>query len=75
MQIIENIWISFIVFLGVYFFLGFLFGLYFVFAGVSKIDSSVKDSTIGFRLIILPGSIALWPFLVKKLIDSKSSNL
>ena len=44
--------------------IGVLFGLFFVVRGVSRIDPVAADGTWGFRLLILPGSAALWPLLL-----------
>ena len=42
---------------------GFLFAIAFVISGVRRVDSTAADGTWGFRLIILPGAMALWPLL------------
>jgi hypothetical protein len=42
---------------------GLLFALPFVLRGVSRIDPVASTGTWGFRLIILPGVVALWPLL------------
>ena len=44
--------------------LGVLFAVVFVTAGISSVDPVAKSSSIGFRLIILPGVAALWPVLL-----------
>lgn len=46
--------------------LGVLFALAFVTRGVGRLDPSAKKGTIGFRLIIFPGVVALWPILAKR---------
>jgi hypothetical protein len=43
---------------------GLLFGLWFVWRGVQRIDPAAAGSPIGFRLCILPGCIALWPVML-----------
>ena len=48
---------------GVYFALGLIFALAFVFRGVQRIDAAAKGASVGFRLLILPGCAALWPLL------------
>lgn len=48
--------------------LGLLFAAYFVVSGVMRIDSSVQQSTVGFRVMIVPGVIALWPLLLLRLL-------
>ena len=44
--------------------LGLLFAVAFVTVGVERVDPTAKGATFGFRLLIVPGSIALWPVLV-----------
>ena len=43
---------------------GVLFGISFVLRGVARVDPVARTGTWGFRLIILPGVIALWPMLL-----------
>jgi hypothetical protein len=43
---------------------GLLFGIAFVASGIHRLDHLAKGSGIGFRLLVLPGSAALWPFLL-----------
>ena len=38
----------------------------FVWKGVGKIDPAATEGTIGFRLLIIPGTIALWPILARR---------
>lgn len=52
--------------LGIYAAIGALFGIAFVIAGIGRIDPVAKDSTLGFRLIVLPGAALLWPLLLKR---------
>jgi hypothetical protein len=52
--------------LGLYAILGFLFGLAFVSRGVERLDPGARGATLGFRLIILPAAIALWPLLARR---------
>ena len=42
---------------------GSLFGLAFVVRGVDRIDPAAAGASWSFRLLILPGSAALWPVL------------
>jgi hypothetical protein len=51
---------------GIYFICGFLFALAFVFKGARVIDEGAKDSTVGFKIIIIPASIVFWPLLLIK---------
>lgn len=52
--------------LGLYVLIGVVIGVPFVLFGVQRIDPSAAGATPGFRAIILPGVIALWPFILKR---------
>ncbi|MEP7272337.1 MAG: hypothetical protein ABI882_12605 [Acidobacteriota bacterium] len=56
-----------------YFVAGALFAVYFVVAGVERLDKAARGSSIWFRLLILPGSIALWPYLLLRLLGGQES--
>jgi hypothetical protein len=43
--------------------IGLTFALIFVTLGVSRVDPQARGAPVGFRLLILPGSVALWPLL------------
>jgi len=66
--------ISVIIFLTIalYLALGFVFAIPFLITGVSKIDEGAKELKVGFRLIILPGTMVFWPFLLRKWLKVKS---
>ncbi len=49
--------------LGLYVAVGIVFALFFVTMGAGRMDASVQQSTRGFRVMIVPGAIALWPLL------------
>lgn len=53
--------------LGIYFLVGFLFGLYFITIGATKIDPLMKDTKKKVRFLLFFGVLATWPFLVHKL--------
>lgn len=63
----------FLAILGIYFAIGFLFGLYFITVGASKIDPLMADTKKKVRFLLLPGVIATWPLLILKLFKSKTS--
>jgi len=50
---------------------GVLFSILFLSKGIEKIDATAHGSSWGFRLIILPGTIVLWPVLLNKWIKEK----
>ncbi len=62
----------FLVLLGSYSTLGFLFALYFLFVGARKIDPLMGNTKKSVRLLLFPGVLATWPFLIRKLLKSKS---
>ena len=49
--------------LAVYLVAGCLFAAIFHAAGLGRIDHAVDGSSLGFRLIITPGLVALWPLM------------
>jgi len=50
--------------LGLYVAAGVVFAIPFVIAGVNRIDPTARQSGWGFRVMILPGTVALWPILL-----------
>ncbi|MGX1929733.1 hypothetical protein [Flagellimonas sp. 2504JD4-2] len=70
----ETVIMVFLALLGIYFGLGLLFGLYFIFFGASKIDPLMADTKKVVRVLLFPGVVATWPFLIGKLFKTKTSN-
>lgn len=56
--------------LGVYLGLGVLFAGAFVTWGVARIDPAARGAPGLFRILIVPGSAALWPVLLVKWIGA-----
>ena len=56
---------------GIYLLIGLIFGIFFIFYGAAVLDREVQGSSLKFRLLILPGSVVLWPYLVYKLISKR----
>jgi len=50
---------------GTYVAVGVVFAAAFVTWGVQRVDPAAKSAPLGFRLLILPGSAALWPLLLR----------
>lgn len=50
--------------------IGLLFAAAFVLAGAPRIDPAARATSTGFRLMILPGTAALWPLLLYKWVRS-----
>ncbi len=49
-----------------YFTIGLLFALAFVFKGATQIDDNARSTGVTFRLMILPGATLLWPYLLQR---------
>lgn len=64
----------FLTLLAAYFGLGLLFGLYFVILGATKVDSLMSDTKKKVRVLLFPGVVATWPFLIRKLFTSKEES-
>ena len=52
--------------LGAYLACGLVFAIPFALVGVKKIDPHASHGSWGFRLLILPGAMALWPLLLRR---------
>jgi hypothetical protein len=48
--------------------LGGAFALVFAWRWAGRLDAAAEHGTWGFRVLILPGVIALWPLLVVRLL-------
>lgn len=51
---------------GVYAAAGAIFALAFIVRGVSRLDPAAAAGSAGFRAVIVPGVIALWPLLLHR---------
>jgi hypothetical protein len=70
---LELVAVWFVRLLGLYAGLGLLFALAFVSRGVERLDPGARGATLGFRLIIVPASIALWPLLLRRWLRGASA--
>jgi hypothetical protein len=50
-----------------YLIIGFIFSIIFVTRLIDRVDESAQGSSWTFRLMIIPGCIALWPVLLNNL--------
>jgi hypothetical protein len=50
---------------------GVALGVPFVLSGVNRVDEAARGAPLGFRLLILPGTIALWPLMAIKWINAR----
>jgi hypothetical protein len=53
-----------------YLVIGCMFAIAFVAAGINRLDPQAKGAGLGFRLIVLPGAVALWPWLLHRWLHS-----
>jgi hypothetical protein len=51
---------------GIYLLCGLAFAIPFVLVGVGKIDPHAAHGSWGFRLLIIPGTMFLWPLLARR---------
>ena len=56
---------------GAYAAVGVLFAVAFATWGIQRVDPAAKGAPLGFRLLILPGSAALWPLLLGRWMRSR----
>lgn len=48
---------------------GAIFASWFVYAGANRMDPAARGSSIGFRVLIFPGAVGLWPYLLARLLS------
>lgn len=63
---LETIATIFLLLLALYVLIGIVFYFPFIKKGVHKIDEGVKDAPKFMKVLIFPGTVALWPILLKK---------
>jgi len=65
-----SVWIEIVRWLvtaaGVYAAAGCVFAVPFLVRGVERIDPAARGSSLGFRVLVAPGVVALWPFLLRR---------
>ena len=52
---------------------GLVFALPFAFRWAGRLDAAARSGTLGFRLLILPGSMLLWPWLAARLLRQRGA--
>ena len=50
-----------------YVLIGTIFAGWFASRGAERLDPGATGGTVGFRLLLVPGATALWPYLVVRL--------
>ena len=61
-------------FLGVYFLIGAVVAILFLAFGVARIDEAAKGTGFFFRPMIFLGCVALWPFVILRMLSMKKIN-
>jgi len=59
--------------LAVYLACGLVFAIPFVLMGAKRIDPHAVHGSWGFRLLIIPGAMALWPLLLRRWASGRTS--
>ena len=59
--------------IGAYLLIGTLFAVPFLLRGVHKIDPAALEGSTGFRVLIFPGTVALWPLLLRRWLSGSGS--
>lgn len=54
-----------------YLLIGFVFAIPFLVRWVTELDSAARESTLFFRVILLPGTVVFWPVLLRKVVALK----
>ena len=55
---------------GIYVAFGIVFAIPFVLRGAGKLDPNAVEGSWGFRVLIFPGTVALWPLLALRWLSS-----
>ena len=63
-----------LIIVAVYLLVGVLFVIPFLMKGLNKVDQGAHGSTIGFKIIIIPGVIVFWPVLLSKWIKENGNH-
>jgi hypothetical protein len=56
----------FLILLGAYLACGLVFAIPFALIGVKRIDPHASHGSCGFRLLVIPGTMAFWPLLLRR---------
>lgn len=56
---------------GGYAVVGAVFAALFVTVGIGRMDPAAQHAPLGFRLIVFPGCAALWPWLLRRWVQSR----
>jgi hypothetical protein len=57
-----------------YLVVGACFSIPFLTRWIVMVDESARETSCGFKILILPGCIVFWPVLLRKIIQLKKKN-
>ena len=57
-----------------YLLFGLAIGVPFVWRGVDKVDAAAHGTSWVFRILILPGCVALWPWILQRWLHTRRGN-
>jgi hypothetical protein len=57
--------------MGLYLSLGAIFAVGFALRWAGRLDPVAREGSTGFRLLILPGAMLLWPYLAFRLVKTR----
>ncbi|MEQ1930181.1 MAG: hypothetical protein ABL957_06555 [Parvularculaceae bacterium] len=66
----ELIWRAVAIYLAI----GVPVGLFFAWRGAAMTDHAAEGAGVWFRLAILPGAVALWPYMAARLLSGRKVN-
>ena len=56
---------------GIYVAIGVIVGLPFAVSGIGRVDPAAKAAPWSFRVLVLPGVVALWPLIARRWLASR----
>jgi len=55
----------------IYIAIGSLVALPFLIVGIGRVDPAAKGAPFAFRTLVLPGVVAMWPFMLRRWLSSR----
>lgn len=52
--------------------IGLVFAVTFVTVGIDRVDHAARNAPLSFRLLMIPGSLLLWPIVARKWMAARS---
>jgi hypothetical protein len=58
----------------IYLLTGLAVGVPFIWRGVDKIDAAAHGTSVTFRFLVLPGCVALWPWILERWLHTQKGS-